>query len=350
LTLPSQLSPSTTISFNPPKFNLSLLPRQIPLTTWLSYTLIFLLVNVLNNLAFSHDISVPVHIILRSGGSVTTMLVGYLVAGKSYTRTQVTGVLLLTAGVILAALSDAQAQGRIDASSPSPKNGRDTRSFTIGLLLLLVAQTLSAYMGLYIQQIYTALSSTSKPWRENLFYSHAIALPFFLPLYPSLASQFRALMNSPPLSAYLPEVSLPPSDLNTLALALEYLTKTPIKIVQLVLNALTQYACIRGVNVLSARSTALTVTIVLNVRKLVSLLLSIYIFGNTLAPGVLLGAVIVFVGGGVYGWGGGRKEQGGDGKGKETKGGIEEVEVEEEERGRGRANGWVGEERAKTEL
>jgi solute carrier family 35 (UDP-xylose/UDP-N-acetylglucosamine transporter), member B4 len=215
LTLPSQLSPSTTISFNPPKFNLSLLPRQIPLTTWLSYTLIFLLVNVLNNLAFSHDISVPVHIILRSGGSVTTMLVGYLVAGKLYTRTQVTGVLLLTAGVILAALSDAQAQGRIDASSPSPKNGRDTRSFTIGLLLLLVAQTLSAYMGLYIQQIYTALSSTSKPWRENLFYSHAIALPFFLPLYPSLASQFRALMNSPPLSAYLPEVSLPPSDLNT---------------------------------------------------------------------------------------------------------------------------------------
>ena len=38
----------------------------------------------------------------------------------------------------------------------------------------------------------------------------------------------------------------------------------------------------------------------LNVRKLVSLLLSIWFFGNKLAPGVLMGAAIVFVGGGLY--------------------------------------------------
>ena len=66
------------------------------------------------------------------------------------------------------------------------------------------------------------------------------------------------------------------------------------------LNSLTQLACIRGVNLLAARSSALTVTIVLNVRKLVSLFLSIWLFGNQLAPGVLLGAAVVFGSGLLY--------------------------------------------------
>ncbi|KAG8349490.1 hypothetical protein FVEN_g12325 [Fusarium venenatum] len=74
----------------------------------------------------------------------------------------------------------------------------------------------------------------------------------------------------------------------------------PSQIIFLITNVLTQYACIRGVNLLAAASTALTVTIVLNIRKLVSLLLSIWLFGNQLASGTLLGAVIVFSAGGLY--------------------------------------------------
>ncbi len=68
----------------------------------------------------------------------------------------------------------------------------------------------------------------------------------------------------------------------------------------LALNSLTQLACIRGVNLLAARSSALTVTIVLNIRKLVSLFLSIWLFGNKLAPGVLVGAAVVFGSGLLY--------------------------------------------------
>ena len=64
---------------------------------------------MLNNFAFTFDISVPVHIILRSGGSVTTMLVGW-VWGRKYTRMQIFSVAMLTTGVILAAMSDAQAK------------------------------------------------------------------------------------------------------------------------------------------------------------------------------------------------------------------------------------------------
>lgn len=82
--------------------------------------------------------------------------------------------------------------------------------------------------------------------------------------------------------------------------------RVPVQLGFLALNVLTQYLCIRGVHLLSARSSSLTVTIVLNVRKLVSLLLSIYLFGNQLAVGVLAGAGLVFVGGGLYGFEGAR--------------------------------------------
>ena len=76
----------------------------------------------------------------------------------------------------------------------------------------------------------------------------------------------------------------------------------------LALNAFTQYACIRGVNLLGARTSALGVTIVLNVRKLVSLFASIWLFGNTLPAGVMVGAGVVFLGGGMYAWESGRKK------------------------------------------
>ncbi|KAI8227677.1 hypothetical protein K4K57_008393 [Colletotrichum sp. SAR 10_99] len=57
----------------------------------------------------NYDISVPVHIILRSGGSITTMIAGSLY-GKKYSRIQIVAVILLTLGVITAAWSDSQSK------------------------------------------------------------------------------------------------------------------------------------------------------------------------------------------------------------------------------------------------
>jgi UDP-xylose/UDP-N-acetylglucosamine transporter B4 len=97
--LPSQFDPN-----RPPFF---LKPNKVPIRRWLVNIVLFFSINVLNNHAFSYDISVPVHIILRSGGSITTMIAGSLY-GKKYSRTQVIAVILLTVGVIIAAWSDAQ--------------------------------------------------------------------------------------------------------------------------------------------------------------------------------------------------------------------------------------------------
>lgn len=104
--MPQYLSKS-----RPPFF---LKPRAVPLSRWIPGTIMFFTINMMNNFAFGYNISVPVHIILRSGGSVTTMIVGFL-WGKRYSRGQVIGVIMLTVGVIVAAMADAQSKvNRVD--------------------------------------------------------------------------------------------------------------------------------------------------------------------------------------------------------------------------------------------
>ncbi|GAP93483.2 putative UDP-N-acetylglucosamine transporter YEA4 [Rosellinia necatrix] len=266
-------------------------PNRVPIRRWILNIVLFFTINLLNNHAFSYDISVPVHIILRSGGSITTIVAGRLY-GKRYSRIQVTAVVLLTIGVITAAWSDAQTK-----FTPESPQQMSTPSFSTGLGILFIAQALSAVMGLYTEETYRQYGPQ---WKENLFYSHLLSLPLFIPFTKSLVRQFMRLVDSPPLVLRLP---IDQASLMTLPEGWQKAAEgiyIPSQVTYLALNVLTQYACIRGVNLLAASSSALTVTIVLNIRKLVSLLLSIWLFGNRLATGTLFGAVVVFSAGALY--------------------------------------------------
>ncbi|KAK0751725.1 UAA transporter family-domain-containing protein [Schizothecium vesticola] len=287
--LPGQLDRT-----RPPFF---LKANKVPIRRWLVNIVLFFSINSLNNHAFSYDISVPVHIILRSGGSITTMIAGSLY-GKRYSRIQIIAVLLLTVGVITAAVSDSQSKGSTSAEA------QNSSSFGTGLVILFIAQILSAIMGLYTEETYRIYGPQ---WKENLFYSHLLSLPLFVPFLPSLIRQFMKLANSPPLGLPLPTATDYPNLSPGLQKGLESI-RIPSQLFYLVLNVLTQYACIRGVNLLAAASSALTVTIVLNIRKLVSLLLSIWLFGNRLASGTLVGAIVVFSAGGLYSLDGGKRK------------------------------------------
>ena len=211
-------------------------------------------------------------------------------------------------------------------------------TFVTGLAILFVAQVLSAIMGLYTQRTYELYG---RHWRENLFYSHAMCVPFFFIFSRSLRRQFDVLLASPPVFSYFPRTAsgdphlklqqqqqqlqqydLAASSFSSpverflaahlsppLLQSLRSSFNPPQLMLAVVVNAVTQYVCIRGVNRLAARSSALTVTIVLNVRKLVSLLLSIWLFGNSLSVGVLIGATLVFGSGALYAREGQRTKQ-----------------------------------------
>lgn len=261
----------------------------VPFRKWCISAALFFTVNMMNNWAFAFNISVPVHIILRSFGSVTTMAAGWF-RGKRYTRLQVFSVAILTLGVMVSAWADAQSKGKnMETSSTDIRNA----SFEAGLLVLLIAQLLSAYMGAYVEDIYR---DHGKDWQANLFYSHLLSIPLFAGFGPVLTEQFTRLQASqsfelpPKVAAGLPHI------LN------KAFATTSQHVIYLTANAVTQLLCITGVNILSANTSAVTVTIVLNIRKLVSFLLSIWIFGNQMSGLMKIGAAMVFGAGALYGW------------------------------------------------
>ena len=198
-------------------------------------------------------------------------------------------------------------QGKTKSTSSTKGNS----DFITGLVILAVAQSLSAVMGIYTELTY---SKYGRHWHENLFYQHYISIPMFYPFFPSLLQQFKKLVSSEPIqlspSVYQflhtesgstfgsGHLQLPSTALKSSILGIAL----PKHVLNLALNAGTQFACIRGVNALSARTSALGVSIALNVRKLVSLCVSLWLFGNKLPPGVLLGAVIVFGSTSIWAW------------------------------------------------
>ena len=299
LTLPSHLSLSSGWR------NLYLLPSSIPLTKWFIYTAFFLTINILNNAAFKYRISVPLHIILRSAGPVSTMLVGRLIGKGSYPPLKILSVMLLFAGVVLAAASDAYGKRpNINSSKAASNNPPSTLSTQLpGFALLTAALLLSAFLGLYTDNLYTTYGRTTHITSETLFYSHTLSLPYFLYQYPTLHTQLLTLTSTSPtlltsLNSTLPH-QLHPSWQPTPSLK-TLISSTPSIPLTLLLNAITQYICITGVNRLATQSSSLTVSIILNIRKLISLLLSIWLFGNSLPIGVVLGACVVAVGAGLY--------------------------------------------------
>jgi UDP-xylose/UDP-N-acetylglucosamine transporter B4 len=177
----------------------------------------------------------------------------------------------------------------------SIETNTSTSEFTIGLMILLLAQLLSAYMGAYVEDTYATYGAS---WTENLFYSHFLSLPLFFPLSASLQKQWTRLASTPPI----PSTDIPWRSLIIKPWLSNLLTTTPRGLVFLLINATTQLSCISGVNLLSAKSSAVTVTIVLNIRKLVSFMLSTWLFGHELSPKMALGSALVFGSGALYGW------------------------------------------------
>ena len=57
-------------------------PLAIPVSKWMVQVVLFLLTSLLNNAAFKYRVPMAIHIIFRSAGLVTNLLLGYSWAGK----------------------------------------------------------------------------------------------------------------------------------------------------------------------------------------------------------------------------------------------------------------------------
>jgi UDP-xylose/UDP-N-acetylglucosamine transporter B4 len=130
-----------------------------------------------------------------------------------------------------------------------------------------------------------------------MFYLHFLGLFLFLPLLPELKSQISAINHLSPRAEFSVPLPFPPLSFPTLIppftsiqtlnlnLTTTFLSfpspgnsvhlSIPTPYLPLLLNTLTQLLCIAGVHRLTTRVSALTVTLVLVVRKATSLVLSV---------------------------------------------------------------------------
>lgn len=266
----------------------------IPLQKWALLVVMYFALSFLNNWVLRFDVSIPLHIVFRSSSTVVTMAIGWLFGGKTYSRSQVMASITISMGTVLATVQNASSLG---------ENGPVGRKFAAGVLILAVSAVLSAFMGLYNESLF---SKYGDRWQESLFYTHFLALPLFAFGARTLVEEVRVVWSSPGV---------------VLIMGVQLLAQ----LLNLVMNVVSQYICIRGVNRLAARTSALTVTVVLLGRKFASLMLSVVLFGNDMSTSTMGGALLVFVGVLQYGVASGRE------KAKETRDGGKEKGGDEKE-------------------
>ncbi|KAI8064782.1 UAA transporter [Gongronella butleri] len=280
-----------------------MLPRWkrpvVPIHRWMILVTLFFIVSVMNNLALGYHISVPLHIIFRSGGLIINMIMGAVLLKKRYSLGQITGVICVTLGVIMATLDNAN-------TSKDDSSANTTGEFLTGITLLVVAMVLSAGMGLYQEVTYKAYG---KQWREGLFYTHFLALPFFLLFTDDIRTNLAIYQRSArePLFTLLEQVPVLGAAAAQVPESVRALLMTwivPRMWVYLGLNMVTQYVCIAGVNRMTALCTSLTLNLVLNLRKYASLVISVAYFDNEFGTMAKLGTCIVILGTGIYTWAG----------------------------------------------
>ncbi|CAE6365434.1 unnamed protein product [Rhizoctonia solani] len=289
-------------------FRLRFRPLKIPLSRWIVQVVLFLVTSLLNNAAFKYSIPMAVHIIFRSGGLVVNLLLG-LALGKKYTPAQILSVLLVTAGVALSTTSS------LAHKQPKYKPDGDfhTTSFTqdhlIGLSLLTLALVLSSLMGLAQERTYAQFG---RHWQEGMFYLHFLALPMFaLPgIGGDLVQQIKIANASPPvtMAGHVQQLMARPAGplgarpVGPFDPILERIMSFPLFsialpsfYVPLAVNVFTQFLCVGGVHRLTSQVSSLTVTLVLVVRKAVSLWISVVLVGGNRGDVWLWGGAMAVV-------------------------------------------------------
>uniref|UniRef100_A0A182PVC9 GYF domain-containing protein n=1 Tax=Anopheles epiroticus TaxID=199890 RepID=A0A182PVC9_9DIPT len=250
---------------------------RIGLKDYTILVVMFFVASVCNNYAFDFNIPMPLHMIFRAGSLIANMVMGILILKKRYDFSKYLSVGMISTGIVICTI----VSGTKVESTQVLKNAADEDPvavffwWTLGIALLTLALFVSARMGLYQEVLYKRYGKHPK---EALFYTHLLPLPFFALLAGNIWEHIQ-LANASPLQP-IPVLGV----------------SLPITWLYLLGNVLTQYVCISSVYVLTTECSSLTVTLVVTLRKFVSLLFSIVYFSNPFTVHHWIGTILVFVG------------------------------------------------------
>ncbi|XP_054751867.2 UDP-xylose and UDP-N-acetylglucosamine transporter-like [Lytechinus pictus] len=247
----------------------------IPFKNYFIMVAFFFSTSVVNNYALNFKISVPLHTIFRSGSLIANMALGIIILHKRYAPSKYMAIFMISAGICLCTLMSAKNIGNED--QPKTEGFDSTSDFMlwiIGLCMLTFALFLSARMGIFQETLYKA---HGKHPREALFYSHALPLPGFLLMGRDIYHHAVMYSATEPIVVGL-GIAIPKMWL------------------YLIGNMLTQYICIRSVFILTSECPSLITTLVVTLRKFISLVASIIFFQNPFTLWHWVGTTMVFGG------------------------------------------------------
>ncbi|XP_019855805.1 PREDICTED: UDP-xylose and UDP-N-acetylglucosamine transporter-like isoform X2 [Amphimedon queenslandica] len=265
--------------------------RAIPLRQYLMMVTVFFSVSVINNYALNFNIPLPLHMIFRSGSLLANMVLGIIIMKKKYPLSKYVAVAMISIGIVIATLASTDTVKQEKVLEVVEKDDlvveieddidyvQDDSDFmnivwmTIGVLMLSFALFMSAAMGIFQEIMYKKYGKHPK---EAMFYSHALPLPGFLIFYSDLYKRVELFNASDPVNIGIMII--------------------PIMWIYLFLNAFSQYMCISGVFVLTTECPSLVVTLIITLRKFVSLLFSILYFQNPFTTLHWIGTALVFSG------------------------------------------------------
>ncbi|KAH7644570.1 hypothetical protein DERF_010068 [Dermatophagoides farinae] len=262
-------------------FGLGVHRPQVPIRYYLPLVFLSFFTIFTNNLSLNYGISIPLMMIFKSSSLVANMLLGMLILRHRYSMNKFFSVIAITIGLILCTIEDYRLKYSLDyvdifssflffKFTNNHSITTTTSTTTIGITLLAASFLSSAAVGIY--QEYLAKNFV-KNSNEALFYVHILSIPIFvITSIDDIHLHFQLFIER--------------LNVNTLFDLPFYL----------LLTVLTQYLCICSVYDLIMHCNSLSVTLCLTNRKFLSLLFSIFYFGNPFTIWHWNGTLIVFGG------------------------------------------------------
>ncbi|CAK8994136.1 unnamed protein product [Durusdinium trenchii] len=266
-------------------------PLAAPWRSHGTFAALWVSMSVLANYAFAYKISVAIFTLIRSCNIIATVLLGFLVFGQRFSVEQLACVVAVTLGIFLASMGemktlqspscDGTGCGTTASAEIGSTSEVDIGTWLIGLGMLAFVQLLQGFLG-NVQsnyyRIYKDLAPKNELCDEFLFTSHIVALaPLFF-----LKEDIMAAAESAWFSEPLP------------------LVPVPSRLAWLFINNVSQTICLKGVFRTSACVSPLALTIILSVRKFLSVVVSIVIFSNPWTILHSIATVLIFGGAFAY--------------------------------------------------
>ncbi|XP_017083266.2 UDP-xylose and UDP-N-acetylglucosamine transporter [Drosophila eugracilis] len=246
--------------------------RVISLKDYALLVAMFFLTSVCNNYVFQFNVPMTLHMIIRGGSLITNMCLGTMILKRSYRLSQYISVVMISVGIFICTYFSSPDLGDKENTNSTES---DIFWWLVGVLLLVVALFVSSYMGVTQELLYRRHGKCA---REALYYTHLLPLPAFLLMQENIRTHW--------IQAFAGE---------SYQLPLLGVT-VPLLLLYLLGNVLAQHLCISSVYTLTTECSSLTVTLILTLRKFISLMFSILYFRNPFTAYHWLGTVLVFVG------------------------------------------------------